>query len=173
MNDIKVRNYKDLYISSSNIQGKGLFTNETIKSGEVILSFGGVLALLSERYSGKYMNSSFAGLTDEIIICELKESHLDLSDYINHSCSPNIGMDDCLTIVAIKDIKKGSELLCDYSFWEADSEWSLNCECNCGSPNCRKKITGEDWKNIKSSSRNFKFCSPFIQRRILYYEKGS
>lgn len=139
MRDIKTHFYKKLYIAESQIGGRGLFADEDIMANDTILSFGGTFALVSERLSGKYLESTFTGVTDTIMICEEVNSDRDLSDYINHSCNPNIGMYDCLTLIAIHNIKKGEELLCDYSFWEADENWFLECECNCGSEICRKK----------------------------------
>lgn len=171
MRDIKARFFKQLYIGCSKIGGKGLFAGETIKAGDIILSFGGVLALVEDRNSGKYLSSTFAGITDGIMICEDGDSEKDLSDYINHSCQPNVGMDDCITIVAISDIQKDEELLCDYSFWEADETWKMRCECNCGSPKCRKQISGSDWKSVGSNHPYFRYYAPFLQRRIVVNER--
>lgn len=173
MKDIKARFYKKLYVGPSQISGEGLFTKESILAGEPVLSFGGILALVSERYSQKFLPSTFAGITDVIMICEDIDSEKDYSDFINHSCNPNIGMDDCLTVVAIRDIEKGEELVCDYAFWEADENWKMKYKCNCGCANCRKEITGIDWKKTKSCDLLFPFYSPFLQRRIIEYEKQS
>lgn len=167
MQDLKFRCYKKLYVSDSSISGKGLFASEHISSGDIIFTFGGVLARLEDRYSGKYLASSFAGISENILICEAADSQKDFSDYINHSCNPNIGMDDCLTVVAIDDINSGDELTCDYAFWEADKNWRLKSICNCGSSNCRKAITGMDWKGFSIQSKSYRYCSPFIQRRII------
>ena len=173
MKDIKAHFYKKLYVGPSEISGNGLFAGEYIKANEYILSFGGILALVSDRNTVKYLSSTFAGIADGIMICEDSTSQKDYSDYINHSCNPNIGMDDCLTIVALKDIEKDEELVCDYAFWEADENWKMKCECNCGSINCRKAITGKDWRNVKSSDKYFPFYSPFLQRRIIKNEGSS
>lgn len=167
MNDIKVHYYKKIYVDDSNISGKGLFAGENINKGEPILSFGGIFALQKERYSGKYLSSTFVGVSETIILCESIDSEKDLSDYINHSCNPNVGMLDCLTIMAIRNINKNEEIVCDYSFWEADEKWKLETICNCGYKNCRKKISGLDWKNIKITDKNFEFYSPFLKRRII------
>lgn len=172
MNDIKAKFYKALTIDKSNIGGYGLFAGEKIVKGEYVLSFGGVLAPISERQSDKYIPSTFAGITDLIMICEGNDSEKDYSDYINHSCSPNIGMDDCLTMVAIRDIEAGEELTCDYAFWEADENWVLRCDCNCGSPECRMHITGRDWRLFTVNSPSFMYFSPFIRRRILSNGNG-
>lgn len=167
INDITAHFYKKLYIDNSVISGKGLFTSERIQKGERILSFGGILALQSDRGNPHFIPSTYAGLTENIIICESTESEKDYSDYINHSCEPNIGMEDCLTIIAINDIAIGEELLCDYSFWEADEKWVLKQPCNCGKNKCRKRITGMDWKRIPPNDPSFNYYSPFLQRKIV------
>lgn len=60
-----------------------------------------------------------------------------MARYINHSCDPNCGIKNLFTIVAMRKILKGEELILDYNMTE-DSDWSM--ECLCGSALCRKKI---------------------------------
>ena len=173
MRDIYVNYFKKLYIGSSNISGQGLFAGENINKGEKILSFGGTLALQSDRYSGLYMDSTFVGISETIMLCETKNSEKDFSDYINHSCNPNVGMLDCLTIIAIKNIVQDEEIVCDYSFWEADENWVLETTCRCNNYACRSNITGKDWKNVNVGDKNFEYFSPFLKRRILKNVKRS
>ena len=56
---------------------------------------------------------------------------------INHSCSNNCEYDGKglkLWVTAIRDIKKGEELTCDYGFgYDEDFK---QFPCNCGSKNC-------------------------------------
>ena len=75
--------------------------------------------------------------------------------------------------MAIRDIEKDTEIVCDYSFWEADEEWKLETICQCGYKYCRKKVSGLDWKNVKTTDKNFEFYSPFLKRRIIKHEKKS
>lgn len=168
--DIRFRCYKKVYIDKSVIAGQGLFAGEAINKGELVMSFGGVIARVEDRYSGLYMSSTFACITDDVMICERDGAEKDYSDYLNHSCNPNIGMYDCLTLVAIQDISIGEELVYDYSFCEADENWKLKRVCNCGNSNCRKYVTGNDWKKVSSKDELFEYYSPFIQRRIIAYE---
>ena len=56
---------------------------------------------------------------------------------INHSCSNNCDYDGKglkLWVTAIKDIKKGEEITCDYGF-SYDSDYK-QFPCNCRSKNC-------------------------------------
>ena len=171
MKDINFRCYKKLYIAESSIHGMGLFSSEPILAGDIVFTFGGVLAKLEDRYSGKYLPSTFAGIAEEIVICEDSYGQKDFSDYINHSCEPNLGMDDCLTVVAISDILPDTELTYDYAFCEADPNWNLKATCNCGSKKCRVMITGNDWRFFSPESELFPYFSPFIKRRIVKHEK--
>lgn len=167
MQDLIVQYYKKLYVGESSISGQGLFAGEPISKDELILSFGGILVPIKERYTGKYLSSTFVGLTDSIALCEGLDSSKDFSDYINHSCDPNAGLFDCITVVAINDIQENEEIRCDYAFWEANENWKLKSQCTCGALHCRHVVTGLDWKNVKSSDEKFRYYSPFIKRRIL------
>ena len=56
--------------------------------------------------------------------------------HINHSCGPNVYMRRAYRLVeyyALRNIKKGEELTCDYG--ETHHEGTL--PCNCGAKNCR------------------------------------
>lgn len=171
MKDVKERYFKKVYIDNSIIAGTGLFAGEDIDEGDLILTFGGRFCLNTDRYSGTFLRSTCIGVNEDIMLGETNDDNRTLSDYINHSCAPNIGLDDALSIVAIQNISKGSELVCDYAFWENDNNWVMKTNCKCGSNNCRHIITGKDWVNFSSGNNYFKFFSPYLRRRILNNEK--
>ena len=70
------------------------------------------------------------------------ESHYYLMGYpeyfINHSCDPNVYVKKG-TIIALKSIKKGEEVVLDYSMNDAE-KWRMTCHC--GSTNCRRIVYG-------------------------------
>lgn len=167
MKDIKDRLYVKLAVKESKICGQGLFAEENIAIGQFILSFGGNFCHQDDRYSGRVLRSTCVGIAENIILCEESCSEKDFSDYINHSCDPNAGMFDSITIIAIKPIKIGEEILCDYAFWEGREDWVMKSDCICGSENCRKVINGKYWKNIQQSDTHFEYYSPFLKRRII------
>lgn len=84
-----------------------------------------------------------------------------IDDYINHNCKPN-----CLVSIvgnrailySLYVIPKGYELTFDYSTSSTDTldTWKMNC--NCGSFNCRKVISG------------YQYLSESIKKE--YVEKG-
>jgi hypothetical protein len=79
----------------------------------------------------KYM---FANARGEHILC------WDLARYVNHSCNPA-----CLSAgynfeIAVRDIHPGEELTDDYATLNMEGSFA----CNCGSPQCRGTVRGED-----------------------------
>ena len=69
----------------------------------------------------------------------------DVDDYIRHHCDPN-----CLLhivgnraiLYSLYNIPEGSEITFDYSTSSTDTTDTWKMECNCGSPKCRKTISG-------------------------------
>jgi len=165
--DIEPWFMKGLEVRASRIHGDGLHTQKDIKRDAVILRMGGCFFLLSDRCTSSVMPSTITPISDQVILAESVMGDKDYSDYINHSCNPNIGFLDALTIVAIDDICIGEELVIDYAFWESDEQWILKYICNCGSPQCRRNVTGLDWKSFTSSDKKYLYFSPFLRRRIL------
>jgi SET domain-containing protein len=74
---------------------------------------------------------------------------------MNHSCNYNIGFDDKGNFVTVRNVKKGEELTWDYGMGISDPRFKLECKCN--AKNCRKIITGNDWKNIEYMKKNEKY----------------
>ncbi len=58
--------------------------------------------------------------------------------FLNHSCRPNAFLKNKSDVVAIRPIKKGTEITLDYSFTEGGQNWKMKCRC--GLPECRKQI---------------------------------
>jgi len=91
---------------------------------------------------------------------ELENSML----YINHSCNPNAGIKGKKIVIAIKDIKREEEISIDYAMCYCNPLYLMRC--NCRSKNCRKKITGNDWRNPELQRRYKGHFSFFIQAKI-------
>lgn len=68
------------------------------------------------------------------------------SNFMNHSCDPNMQYDAEDNIIARRDIRAGEELTIDYAFFVVNVD--QNFECRCGSPNCRRFIRKDDWKSL-------------------------
>lgn len=165
--DIELWFADGLEIRPSIIHGQGLYATRPFRRGSDIFRLGGCLFHISERRTAVVMASTTTPLSEQVLLAEPALGSKDYSDYLNHACGPNIGFRDAISIFAIKDIAAGEELVIDYAFWECDPVWKLKNVCNCGSENCRKDVSGEDWKLIKPNDERFQYFSPFLKRRIL------
>lgn len=87
----------------------------------------------------------------------------DMSVYINHSCDPNVGFRGQVVYVAMRDIATGEELCHDYAMERSDD---YHLDCHCGSPLCRGKVSGEDWKLPELQDRYGDYFSIYLRRKI-------
>jgi uncharacterized protein len=85
-------------------------------------------------------------------------------DFINHSCEPNAGLDGQITIVALQRIESGEEVTIDYAMCDGSPYDEFDCAC--GSPICRGRVTGDDWRNPVLWERYAGHFSPYLERRI-------
>jgi len=69
-----------------------------------------------------------------------------LSNFINHSCEPNLIYDYNDNIIAARDIRPGEELTLDYGNFIVNTDQDFMC--GCGTPGCRKSIKKTDWKQL-------------------------
>ncbi|MBU3968733.1 SET domain-containing protein-lysine N-methyltransferase [Patescibacteria group bacterium] len=89
----------------------------------------------------------------------------DKSWFMNHSCEPNVWMEESFTLVAKRDINIGEEITSDYSIWESESYIS-KWECKCGSKNCRKTIIGKDYLKPELQKEYKNHSIPLINKKI-------
>ena len=82
----------------------------------------------------------------------------------NHSCDPNLGWSDAVTLVAMHDIGAGEELTNDYATSTADPAFLLRCHCE--STRCRGMIEGDDWQIPELQRRYAGYWVPTLHRRI-------
>jgi|TARA_B100001540_G_scaffold317586_1_gene351412 SET domain-containing protein len=128
-------------IKKTNIdkKGLGLYAAQNIKKGTKIINYiGKIITKKQTEQSQKYDNAK------PIYLFNLNNRYDLDGDYsfntarlINHSCSNNCEYDGKglkLWVTAIRDIKKGEELTCDYGF-SYDEDYK-QFPCNCGSKNC-------------------------------------
>lgn len=93
--------------------------------------------------------------TPEGLFVPVDFNYLSVPWNINHSCSYNVGFDEEGNFVATRPVEEGEELCWDYGM--GISYTMFRMECKCGSPNCRKVITGNDWKNLDFVAQNRKY----------------
>lgn len=145
--------------------GRGLFTHAPIQKGEVIANWAPMWAhRMSRKEAFQYAklgNHYIMQADDRSYFVSLEQ---DKTDYINHSCEPNIGLNGPTEFVAMRDIKPGEEITFDYAISESDPLWTM--QCHCGKPSCRKVIRGTDWKNPELQKRYGQYFSDHIQKKI-------
>ena len=150
-------------IRKSNIdrKGRGLYATKDIKEGARIIDYVGkmITKKLTEA-SDKFDN------TKPIYLFNLN-SRYDLDGdvswntarLINHSCTNNCDYNGTglkLWVVAIKDIKKGEELTCDYGFGYDEDYKQFPCKCE--AKNCCGYIVRAEsrWRINKKFRMNLK-----------------
>ncbi|HRI21839.1 MAG TPA: SET domain-containing protein [Panacibacter sp.] len=119
----------------SKIDGKGAFALQKIEARKKIGNLGGeVISVREARRRARQ--------TKRVAMVEFGDGRaLDASinanelRYVNHSCKPNSYMRVCYSRVefyALRTIKKGEEITCNYGPTHHDG----TLECRCGAPGC-------------------------------------
>lgn len=131
--------YYPVKVKKSRIAGKGAYAMQHIPARRKIGDLGGVIITIKEARR----------LIKNQVVINLVELDNDLAlnaadnannmRFINHSCGPNTYMrvmKNRVEFYALRNIKKGEELTCDYG--ETHHEGTLPCKC--GVKNCRGVI---------------------------------
>jgi hypothetical protein len=153
-------------IRPSPLHGLGSFARSAIKAGEIVTIWGGEVFTLAEVAAGKTKPGSVAAISDTLFLASPADSPDHPDQFLNHSCAPNVWMQDDVTLIARRDIHPGEELTADYALWEGDEQRVLPWQCHCGAPGCRGTITGRDWRLPALQGRYRGHFSPFINARI-------
>ena len=152
-------------IRSSPIGGKGMFARNPIKAGETLVIWGGDYVSKEEAMKAKQQyNKVVMQLDDDLYTVE--DQGDDITYFTNHSCDSNVWMKDAVTLTARRYIQTDEELTADYALWEADKNYIAAWQCACGSPLCRKQITGNDWRLLEVQKRYEGHFSPLINKLI-------
>ncbi|MBL7707966.1 MAG: SET domain-containing protein-lysine N-methyltransferase [Chitinophagaceae bacterium] len=128
--------YYPVKVAKSKIAGKGAYALQRIPARKKIGDLGGVIITMKEAMK----------LIKDLKVINLVELDDDLAlnasanpndmRFINHSCDPNTYlrvMKNRVEFYALKNIKKGEELSCDYGETHHDGK----LPCRCGAKNCR------------------------------------
>lgn len=129
-------------------KGWGLVVQEDVKKGELIIEYVG--EVIDEKSKQDRLESWTKQHPNNpnFYIMELGNEHYvdarhegNLSRFINHACEPNatvrtVNVNGYLRngVFALRDIRAGSFLSCDYQFETKQGERFV---CRCGSSNCR------------------------------------
>lgn len=144
-------------------KGLGVFATAPIRRDETVAAFGGFVVdratldtLSPERQSHSIQ------IDDHLFMASSEQP--EPSDYVNHSCDPNTGIDGNILLVARRDIAPGDEITFDYAMSDVDDYDEF--ECACGTTACRRKVTGNDWMIPELQERYAGYFSSYVARRI-------
>lgn len=124
-----------IYVSKTCNLGNGVFAKSDIKKDEIIFIVKGTIEQYVYSPEFYHLGSNWLAIAKNTWISPFDNNPW---RYINHTCSPNIGLKGKVTAVAMKNIKKSEQITIDYSITEDDPNWNMKCKC--GEKNCRKII---------------------------------
>lgn len=155
--------------AASSIQGHGLFAEDDIPVGTMVIRLGGKLVSTDELSDliARADADPDAHYVDTTTVDE--DVHLvlppdTLAHYANHSCDANLWHAGAYRVVARRDIGAGEELTIDYATSAGAPD--LEMACGCGSSNCRGVISSDDWKRPDLRARYEGHWVPALAARI-------
>jgi uncharacterized protein len=152
--------------------GKGIFAMDNIKADEMLIVMGGyIIDIETENNLNSFQVDKPIEISEEFSFCPMQPSDMNLmpQHYVNHSCNPNVGFRGSNFMVAIKDIKKGEEIVYDYAMVISSNPKSTNyfeMECHCGAKDCRKIINEEGWKDPVLQQKYAGYFQYYIEKKI-------
>jgi uncharacterized protein len=150
-------------VRPSPIDGLGLFAAAPIDHGEIVEVLGGTIltdAQVQARLDGGQRYDGIGLGPDRNLSIDPFWPGI----YGNHSCDPNLWMQDAVTISTRRQVVTGEELTIDYAVFSATTSWSMPCRC--GSRLCRGVVTGNDWRRNDLRARYRGHFTPFITEMI-------
>jgi histone-lysine N-methyltransferase SETD1 len=139
---------QQLRFDRSSIHAWGVFADEGINAGDMIVEYRGELIgnVVAERREKEYekamLGSDYMFRIDAFLVCDATKQG-NVARFINASCDPNcytqiitLNGSKRIVIYAKRDIQAGEELCYDYKFpFEFDE--SKRIKCHCGAQECR------------------------------------
>jgi hypothetical protein len=143
--------------------GMGVFARAPIAPGELLLVWGGEIYTYEQYLQVPVERQPHFVQVEEGLYLGAPERP-EPADYLNHSCSPNAGLSGQIALVALHRIAPGEEICIDYA--TCDGSPYDEFDCACGAPDCRGRVTGEDWRRPELQAKYAGYFSPYLQRRI-------
>jgi uncharacterized protein len=123
----------NIYVKDTGVYGKSLFAKRDFKKDDLVFVAFGPLVKEPNLYTIP---------VDPNLYIEPREPEGNLSQYICHSCEPNLGVKNRTIFVAFRDIKKDEEITIDYAmiaYEYRDEVKETGRHCKCGSRECRRE----------------------------------
>lgn len=143
--------------------GKAVYARDVIEPGELIAVWSGRIVTADELDElPEDIRRHTVQVEEALYLASFGPD--EGPDFINHSCEPNAGLEGQISIVALNRIQPGEEVTIDYAMCDGSPYDEFDCEC--GSPICRGRVTGDDWRNPILWERYAGHFSPYLERRI-------
>ena len=143
--------------------GHGIVASAPIRRGELLCVWGGRIVNRGEIDTLTEAERSYV-LQIEDHLYLFAPGPIEHAEYVNHSCDPNAGFSGQISLVALRNIRPGEEVCFDYGMSESSD--FAEFDCRCGAPNCRGRVSSDDWMRPELQHRYRGFFSPYLQRRI-------
>ena len=158
-----------LVVRRSRIEGRGLFAQEPVSAGTVVIRLGGRLVTSDELEAliAAADADPDAPYVDAITVTE--DVHLVLPSgtrvhFANHSCDPSLWHIGPYEIAARRDLQVGDETTVDYATHSGADGFAMRCRC--GSPVCRGQVTSQDWRLPELQRRYYGHWVPALAQCI-------
>ena len=152
-------------VKDSPIHGRGLFAAEPIQKGDVVAVKGGSIFSRQTRDAlAGTLGPAEIPVAEDLYMGPLHAEERDGSMiFSNHSCDPNIGVQGQIVFVAMRDIAAGEELTHDWAMTDDEPDAMT---CHCGAVNCRKIVTGQDWRRQDLQEKYAGYMSWYLVEKI-------
>ncbi|HVA96473.1 MAG TPA: SET domain-containing protein-lysine N-methyltransferase [Candidatus Acidoferrales bacterium] len=161
---MKIPTYKNVTVGPSKIEGVGIIALKDFEKGETLFPLEGTIIKVKDTRELDHDVLDHAVPIDIVNGNYVLVGQPSLSNYFNHSCSPNAGFRDDKEFVAIRDIKKGEELVIDYAFCDIDG---FTMACHCGSSNCRKEVVPFEKLDSTTQKKYLPYVINYIRKKYL------
>ncbi|HUV22117.1 MAG TPA: SET domain-containing protein [Gammaproteobacteria bacterium] len=152
-------------VSDNTLAGRGVVAIADIAKDEIVaIKAGNIITRAEIEQATDNAGDMALQIDDDFYLAPRNAEEVEeMSVFINHSCEPNVGFRGQVVYVAMRDIHAGEELCHDYAMERSD-DYLLDCRC--GSPLCRGKVSGEDWKIPELQRRYGDYFSIYIRNKF-------
>jgi hypothetical protein len=144
--------------------GRGVFTTRPFAHGDLLVVWGGELVSGAQLQELSPEQRRYVLQVDDDLHQVTPIQNVTAGDFINHSCAPNAGLSDAISLVALRDIQPGEEICFDYA--TSDSNSHSEFICRCGHATCRGFVRHDDWRLPELRRKYGGAFSPYLRRRI-------
>jgi len=152
------------------INGYGLIVrNKEVEEGEIVIAWTGRIMTYKEILTlPEFDRDFYYQIDDDLFQVPFSIGLREPADFVNHSCEPTCGLKGPAILVAMRKLKIGEEVCFDYAMSESKDYHEI--DCNCRTPSCRSRISGEDWKTQDHLWEKYgDFFSPYIKEKRQKY----